>query len=404
MTDTTTPAPSEAEYTAVAKALHWIIAALILVQIPLGFIMVSMREENVAAIQAGTAPPYGLLEIFDLYQLHKSLGVTVLGFVILRLLWRLAVPPPALPKSMPALERAGAHGAHIALYALMFALPISGWVLVSVESEIPIPTVLYKTIPWPHIPGLAELPKDTKATLDPIATSVHAILGWIIAATVLIHILAALRHGLILKDGVMSRILPRLFRRSKTLAPAFAAFAGLSALLAVPGNGMASEWSVLNDKSRIEFIASAGGSSYSGTVSDYKAEVIFDPDAPQITSIKLVMSTPGLTFGRRDYDEAVQGSDWFDVRNHPQAVFAAKGAEETGPDQYLLKGQLSFKGVTQSVSVPMTINVEKGEATVKGETTISRSAFKVGPASFAGIPVADEVKIRFDLTALRLTN
>jgi cytochrome b561 len=351
---------------------------------------------------AQQAPPYALLQIFDLYQLHKSLGITALGLVILRLLWRIAVPPPSLPRAMSGLERKGAHFAHTFLYVMMFALPISGWVLVSVESDVPLPTVLFKTIPWPHIPGLADLPKDTKATLDPIATSAHAILAWILAAFVLIHILAALRHGLILKDGVMSRMLPRLFRKSKTLGAVLLAGAALALPLSTAAD--ASEWSILPDKSKIEFVATAGGGTYPGRVSDYSAEVIFDPDAPQITSVKLVMNTAGLTFGRRDYDEAVQAADWFDVRNHPQAMFAAEGAEENGNGEYTLKGQLTFKGVTQPVTVPMTIEVDRGEASVKGEASISRAAFGVGPASFAGIPVSDDVVIRFDLTAVRLTN
>ncbi len=403
MTEAYAPAQAPAEYTAVAKALHWLIAAFILVQIPLGLWMVEMREANAAANAAGTQPPYSILDIFQLYQLHKSFGITVLGLVILRLLWRLVMPPPPLPSAMSAMERKGAHAAHVGLYVLMFGLPLTGWALVSVESDTPLPTVLYQTVPWPHIPGLSDLPKDMKATLDPLVTSLHATLGWILLAVVIIHILAALRHGLILKDGVMSRMLPRFSRKPKTLAALTGAVMGLASLMA-SAPASAAEWSILPEKSKIEFVASAGGADYRGTVSAYSGEVIFDPDAPQITSVRLVMDTTGLTFGRKDYDEAVQTADWLDVRAHPQAVFAANGATENGDGEYVLDGKLTLKGATHPVSVPFTIKVSEGEASVTGEAKLSRSQFGVGPASFAGIAVSDEVRIVFDLNALKLTN
>lgn len=399
------PAGAPAEYTAVAKLLHWLIAAFILVQIPLGLVMVNMREANEAANAAGGQPPYSILQIFDLYQFHKSLGITVLGLVILRLLWRLVMPPPQMPGSMPEMERKAAHAGHIALYLLMFGLPLTGWALVSVESDTPLPTILYRTVQWPHIPGLADLPKDAKATLDPLLTSTHAVLGWILLGVAVIHILAACRHAFILKDGVMSRMLPRVSRKSRILVPALAAMIGASALLAQPGRSYAYEWSVQPEKSKIEFIASAGGSEYRGTISTYKAEVLFDPEAPHITSVRLAMDTAGLTFGRKDYDEAVQGEDWFDVKNYPRAFFASNSAKASGnDDEFVLDGKLTLKGATKGVSVPMTIKIDEGEAAVTGETTISRAQFNIGPVSFAGIPVDDKVRIVFDFSATQMSN
>lgn len=392
-----------AEYTAVAKALHWLIAILIAVQIPLGVIMVNMREANEAAIAAQTQPPYQLLQIFELFQLHKSLGITVLGLVLLRILWRFFRPPPALPATISGLERRGAKAAHLLLYLLMLALPVSGWIIVSVESETPVPTVLFKTLPWPHIPILSDLPKDMKATLDPIATSAHAILGWILAVVVVIHVAAALRHGLFLKDGVMSRMIPRLSRKSRMLASLLFGIAALFGL-ASSWPASASEWSIQPEKSTISFIASAGGAEYRGTVGDYQAEVLFDPEAPHIASLRIAIPTSALTFGRKDYDEAVHAAEWLDAAGHPVVRYAANGAEEIGDNQYRFDGKLMLKGVTKPVSVPFTIEIEEGEASVTGELVINRSEFGVGSASFAGVAVADEVKIVFDIKALELTN
>jgi cytochrome b561 len=128
-------------YTAVAMVLHWLIAIGILALIGVGLAMTHL-----------TLAP--MLQ-FQLYQLHKSIGITVLLGVLLRILWRVFHPPPALP-DMPRLEKAAAEGAHTLLYVLMIVLPLTGWALVSV-SPFNLPTVLYGLVPWPHLPVLPQL-------------------------------------------------------------------------------------------------------------------------------------------------------------------------------------------------------------------------------------------------------
>lgn len=396
---------NQADYSAIAKLLHWLIAAFILAIIPIGIIMVQMRQANEAALAANTQPPYNIFEIFSLYQLHKSLGITVLGLMVLRLAWRLMQPPPALPQAMPALERQAAHGTHLLLYFLLFALPLTGWALVSVEADTPIPTLLYQTVPLPHIPGLADAPLETKKTLDPIVTAVHTTLGFILLGFVLLHIMAALRHGILLRDGVMSRMLPH-FAKRKTASQALALFALGAALYFLPGRqeARASEWGIKPEGSTIEFTGSAAGQTAKGTVSDYTAEVTFDVDAPQLAAITLRMKTAGITFGRRDYDSTIHGAEWFDVAKYPQAVFTGRGAEKTGDGQYRLNGQLTFKGVTKPLGVPFTIEINGGEAVVTGEAVLKRSDHGIGPASMMGMAIDDAVKISFELKALRLDN
>ena len=83
---------------------------------------------------------------FELYQLHKSIGVTILLAALLRMGWRLMHKPPELPAHMPSLERAAAVSGHLILYFFLFALPLTGWALVS-ASVLGIPTVLYGVIP-----------------------------------------------------------------------------------------------------------------------------------------------------------------------------------------------------------------------------------------------------------------
>jgi cytochrome b561 len=184
---------SRERYTAVAQAFHWLLALALVAIVVMGLVMV----------HGGLAPAAK----FKLFQLHKSVGITVLILAGLRLLWRLTHRPPALPAGMPALEQAGAHAAHVVLYALMIGLPLVGWALVSI-SPFNLPTLLYGVVPWPHIGALATLPRAEKTAWEPLVAAVHAYGAYLLIALVAVHALAALRHHFVLRDDVLRRMLP----------------------------------------------------------------------------------------------------------------------------------------------------------------------------------------------------
>lgn len=184
-------------YTAVAVVLHWLIALAILGQIALGLAMTQLA-----------LPP---MRQFQLYQWHKSIGITVLLLIVLRVLWRLGHRPPPLPLAMPAAERRAAAGVHLLLYALLLGLPLSGWAVVS-ASPFNIPTVLYGVLPWPHLPVLPDL--HDKVPVEAVLKAVHAYGAWVLIALLALHIVAALRHALILRDDVLWRMLPIVPRPS----------------------------------------------------------------------------------------------------------------------------------------------------------------------------------------------
>jgi cytochrome b561 len=179
-----------ARYHAVAIVLHWVIALGLLTLIVMGLAMTHLALPAMAK--------------FQLYQLHKSIGVTVLLAVLLRILWRATHRPPPLP-ALPPLEKAAAEGTHGLLYVLMLAIPLTGWALVSV-SPFNLPTVLYGLVPWPHLPVLPELPD--KAQVEPVVKFIHGKLAWALAALVALHAGAAFRHHFVLRDGVLHRMLP----------------------------------------------------------------------------------------------------------------------------------------------------------------------------------------------------
>ncbi|HVI51924.1 MAG TPA: cytochrome b [Candidatus Sulfotelmatobacter sp.] len=179
-------------YTLVAILLHWLIAAAILALLVMGFEMTSL--------------PLGSHLQFVLYQLHKSVGITVLVLSLLRLGWRLSHRPPALPAHMPAWEQAVAHLGHFGLYVLMIGMPLEGWALVS-ASVFNIPTVLYGVIPLPHLPVLSTL--ADKKPVEDVLKLLHEAAAWVMIATLLGHVGAALRHHFLIHDDVLTRMLPR---------------------------------------------------------------------------------------------------------------------------------------------------------------------------------------------------
>jgi len=187
-------------YTDVAILLHWTMAIGILCLIAIGLVMTQLHITPMLQ--------------FKLYQLHKSIGITVLIVAVFRLLWRLGHMPPLLPASLPPIERRAAEIMHRILYGFLIGLPLTGWALVSV-SPYNIPTVLYGWVPWPHLPVFSTL--HDKVSADAVLSRVHVYGAWFLIALLAIHAGAALRHHFMLRDDVLSRMLPlaRAHRRGE---------------------------------------------------------------------------------------------------------------------------------------------------------------------------------------------
>jgi cytochrome b561 len=132
-----------------------------------------------------------------LYNWHKWAGVTILALSALRLLWRLTHRPPAdLP--MPAWQARTAHATHLALYALFFAVPLAGW---AYSSAAGFPVVLFGM--WP-LPDFVPVDKALAEAIKPL----HKLLAFAMAALVLGHVAAALKHHFIDRDALLQRMRP----------------------------------------------------------------------------------------------------------------------------------------------------------------------------------------------------
>ncbi len=180
-------------YGMVAMTFHWLIAALIILNVVLGVYFVNFLDRQ--------NPIRGLVVNW-----HESLGLTVLVLSLLRLGWRLMNPIPKLPADFSKGKRIFARGTHYALYALMILVPFIGWELASIPAR---PLVLFGTIPWPKIFYIVNLSADAKKMAAGIIAPSHIILAFLLFALALGHLSAALfYHHLIRKDRVLHRMLP----------------------------------------------------------------------------------------------------------------------------------------------------------------------------------------------------
>lgn len=186
------PHTPKLRYDPVAVTLHWFIAVSIILMIPLGLYM----EDLPISIR------------FDAYAFHKSLGITVLALSLFRLIWRFLNPPPALPAGMKPWEKLAANGVHWLLYFLMFAMPLTGWLMVSANRKYP--TVFFWMTEVPFIPMPAGI--DPKATHE-MFEEYHEILGYGAIFLIALHLGAALKHHFIAKDSTLTRMLPNFMVR-----------------------------------------------------------------------------------------------------------------------------------------------------------------------------------------------
>lgn len=171
------------QYTGTAKVLHWLVALLIIGLFALGQYMsdLSMSPRKL-----------------QLYSWHKWFGVTVFLLVLIRLSWRLTHQPPPLPAQMPKWQRTASHIGHAALYVLMLAIPLSGWLMSSAKGY---QTVWFGVLPLPDLLG-----KDKQ--LGDMLAELHGALNGLMMLIVVIHALAALKHHFIDRDDVLKRMLP----------------------------------------------------------------------------------------------------------------------------------------------------------------------------------------------------
>ena len=180
-----------ARYTRPAVLLHWLLAGLLILNVAL-------------ALSVDWWPDDWVRPVIDT---HKSIGITALGLVLLRLLWRATHRPPPLPAHYRRGQRWAAGTAHALLYVVMLALPLSGWLHDSAWRDAAThPMQLFGLVPWPRVGFMEALPPLVKERWHDRLGDVHTWFGYALYALLALHVAAALKHQWVDREAELQRM------------------------------------------------------------------------------------------------------------------------------------------------------------------------------------------------------
>ena len=430
-------AANRTRYTTVAIVLHWLIAAAIIFQVIVGWRM-------------GDGPK-GSPTTFALFQLHKSIGFTILLLSLARLAWRLVNPAPLAPAGQPKWERLAAKAVHVGFYVIMIGLPLTGWILVS-TSRVVVPTLWWGVIPWPHLPGLPELAAGPKHAWHEVGEIGHGVLVKLTYLLLALHLGAVAKHQVLDKDEVFPNMAPgarpglkepRLWLAAAGFAavvaagylftptvkvaqpvtppapveavpaqpaalppvaepaPAAAAPEAAETAAATPALKDPVAWAVQKGSS-LTFSATWSGNAIEGRFNRWTADILFSPEALDRSKLTVAVDMASASTGDVQRDQSLPSGDFFDTAEHPKATFTASKFRKTGEGKYVADGTLDLRGVKKPLSLPFTLKIDGDTATARGVTTLDRTVFGVGQGEWASTDqIAAGVKVSFSLTAKR---
>ncbi|WAC48975.1 YceI family protein [Asticcacaulis sp. SL142] len=418
-------------YNRYSRWLHWLMAGLIIFMIILGW---RLEDED-----AGR---------FARFQLHKSIGITILFLSFIRLGLRFAYKAPSEVEG-PKWQMAAAKAVHWGFYVAMIGLPLTGWAMVS-ASPMAINTVLYGILPWPHLP----VPASEQAHDAWVA--VHGILAKLITYVLIpLHIGAALKHHVIDKDSTITRMIPGLTPEPllnwRWIIPAATVAIGIitgamifggakpeipATAAAVteevpPGEGAISssdasetvsavatseasspstaaptvaKWTVNKAETRLDFVTSFQGANIRGRFSDYSADIRFDPAALELSSIKVAINLNSVSTEDAERDNTLKSDSFFNVASFPKATFEAKSFTKISETRFVAKGKLTLHGQTKPYDLPFNLKItESGgnkTANVTAQADLDRLGFGVGSGDWASTDqIPAKVKLDFTLRA-----
>ena len=383
-----------ASYGRVARFFHWSIALLVLIDIALGLIgkFTPRTGETVAFLKL-------------LYSAHKTIGATVLALAVLRVIWAIWQPRPVPLHPERRLETFAAETAHWVLYAAIFVLPLSGWVIHSAE-------VGFAPIWWPFPQDLPFIPKSEHLAAS--AATVHWIAGIVLAAMVAAHIGGALKHALIDRDGTLGRMWSGRAagtaaghpgKRASFLAAfgiwSFAIGGALTVFAPAQNVEAASQlpaqqtdgW-VVQDGS-LSIAVTQMGAEVTGGFANWQAEIDYD-EKTGTGSVKTVIDTTSLTLG--SVTEQAKGPEFFDVAAHASAVFQGDITQVEG-EKHSASGTLTLVGQSVPVTLDFDLELTEGTARVSGGTVLDRRDFGMGAAYPDESSVGFGVEVRIELVA-----
>lgn len=322
---------------------------------------------------------------------HKSVGITILALAIIRVGWRIGHPPPPLPASMPAWQVTASHVSHWALYALLFLMPVSGWLMSSATAY---------SVSWFNLFQLPDLvaPDPQRAELF---EEIHEFLAYTLGAVASLHVLAALKHHFLDKDTVLSRMITASsFAGFVVIAVVGGAWLGGMGERSAPAASRSPETSGANDAgaldvssglpawqidyatSYIRFTGDQAGASFEGTWEAWQATLQFSVDDLGASAFDVTIDTSSANTQDTDRDATLSDPEWFDALTYPEATFRTKRFTTTD-DGYAASAELVIKNVVSPVELVFAVEREGNRRALTGTANLDRLALGVGTGEWA---------------------
>jgi cytochrome b561 len=362
-------------YNGFARFLHWSVAALIVGQYSLAE-LAELAESRDAVVQQ-----------LALWANHKSMGITILGLATIRIVWRLFKPPPPLPAPQVRWQRVVAGLTHWSLYALLFTLPLTGWLMSSAKSY---------SVSWFNLISLPDLVGQSEMLAAQLQ-DLHELLASLLIALASLHVLAALKHQWIDKDRLINRILD---------VPTTILFIGLVLGIALTlgsvtpnktelrGNPVEVTessvskakprsdlpvWQIDYSRSRIEFRGEQAGAAFDGVWQSWNADIQFSRHQLEESRFEVVIDIASVATGDEERDDYIVGEDFFHQAKFEQAKFVATEFERTSDDGFLAQASLRMKGTSLPISFKFSVQQRSdGFWELKGSARLDRLAWNIG--------------------------
>lgn len=381
-------------YGSVARALHWLVALLILVSWPLGWYAAGLPWDSSEALAFKA----------QMFSIHKTLGVLAFFVAVIRVIWAFTQthPDPVNPDHRAEVFMAVL--VHYALYIAMILVPLTGWIHhAASEGFAPILLGIGQSLPL--------VPKSE--ALSHAFGVAHVFANYLVLALVLLHVAGALKHVVIDRDGTLARMLTGRVagragakpRGAAAVAVVIwaAAFAGAwlalsreaTAPAAIPPlatEATAGNWQVLEGDLGIS--VNQMGSQVAGRFADWQAEITFDPQATTGNRVDVRIATGSLSLG--SVSDQATGPEFLNAAAFPEARFQADLRREG--EGWIAEGSLTLNERSVDLAMPFTLVIDGAKAQMQGQAVLDRRAFGIG-ASYG-----DEGTVGFNVAvSVRLT-
>lgn len=345
-----------------AKAFHWLMALMIVALIAVGYIMSDMENNP---------------DKFKIYGLHKSLGISVLILAGLRLLWKGVNIAPLFPAGMKPVEKFAAYIGHAALYFFMFSMPLTGWMMSS-AAGFSVSLFGFFTLP--------DFVAPDKAFAGEMR-DLHEIFSYGLIVMIVLHAMAALLHHYHHKNDVLRRMLPCL--------------AVSLAFVPLDSRAEVGIYEIVKEKSSLKFFAIQNNAPLEGKFSDFSADIRFDVDQLEKSSIRATVNTASVFLS---YDEALKNivlPEWLSVEKFPVATFVSKTISRTpNTDGFYADGDLTIRNKILPAQLIFTLTEYGPRVVAQGNLTVQRLDYGVGQGQWTKTDVIkNEVRIELRIVA-----